>query len=77
MSGHGSGKITKRYTIWCGNCYNWEDLEAPTESKAADEAKERGWTQGGMGAWHCPRCTTVLKERKERYAALPIEKRHI
>jgi len=50
----GRGYISTEKTIWCGVCFEWDQMSAGGHVKAW---KRRGWKLTKKHGWVCPACS--------------------
>lgn len=66
MSGVNSpakGYAVRGYTVWCGECGNWDQVSGSLKS-CEKLWKKNGWTKTRRWGWLCPECSDgVAQER--------------
>ena len=58
-TGVNRGRVTTAYTVWCGDCSQWDEVQG-VRSDAEKDWKRRGWTNTRTKGRRCPDCTREL-----------------
>lgn len=61
----GNGTITNEYTVWCGNCNEWQQESVRNKTFAIRLFKSYGW-KIRKGKWFCRECLRMETKESER-----------
>lgn len=59
--GHGTGRINKQHTAWCGGCVAWYRKTATSIGQFESVIKTTGWVKY-KARWYCPACAAGLPQ---------------
>jgi len=63
MSAGFRGYISRQHTVWCGECGNWEQVDAHLKADAEKLVRRLGWKYIEKSGWSCPECQKCQKEK--------------
>jgi len=60
-----AGFMSQQWTVWCGDCPEWDQLGGP--KKGCEKAyKAAGWVNDRHRGWLCPKCAKLSRHNDER-----------